>query len=235
MSLLREAQQLGHSISASQELSGELVIGATVSLAPTVIPELLARLANAHSRLRVRVVVRGANELLSMLELGGLELLVSYAISTPLLRLKSETLFHSQFGVIAYQDCFAVDRRTLSPSTLVGLPCAILDNFVSRQRLFDYLSSVEGGVDIDVHYPVGTLALCIELVRRKLAVAIIPLFPPLIRNLPPEVRWFELEPTPFPLSATVSWLAKISLSPSAQALLDEVAKLGQVTKWAALP
>lgn len=233
LSLLHDAQQLGHAIRPEQDLTGELAIGATVSLAPTLLPDVLERLARKHPRLKVRVVIRSADELLSMLQRGSIEVLFSYATSTPLQRLEMVPLFPSRFGVLTRADAGSAEpagTTTMSVDSLIGTPLVILDNPISRQRLFEYLASA-GGIEVDIRYRVGALALCVELVRRGLATALVPLFPAFLLELPNDIRWFDLDPAPTPLMATCSWTPDVTLSPAAAALVAEVGAVNAESGW----
>lgn len=230
IALLHDAARLAHTTNERQALSGELVVGATISLASSALPVLIRRLGAAHPQLKVRVIVRGADELMSILELGGLELLFSYATSTPLQRVNTELLFDARFGVIAPRARFTPHDGVLPAKSLAASPLAILDNPLSRQRLFDYLESA-GIHDVDVRYRVGSLPLCIELVRSGLASAVVPLFPSMNRELPSDIACFDLDPPPMPIAATVAWHEGVPLSPAAEAAIAELRQIRQSDGW----
>ena len=230
ISLLRDAENIGHEIANTQDLSGELLIGATVSLAGTVVPHLLERLAKTHPRLRLRIVVRGVDELIEMLNVGGIELLLSYATSTPVQKLASEALFGTKLGVIAAKTVSLGEGPDVSVNQLAGRSVVILDNAVNRQNLFDYLRRV-AAPEIDVKYRVGTLPLCIEIVQRGLALGIVPVFPLMKDQLPESIACYDLNPAPSFYRASISWRPDVSLSFQAKVAIEELRKLCLEQVW----
>ncbi|QGZ67028.1 LysR family transcriptional regulator [Paraburkholderia acidisoli] len=215
-SLLNDARRLARTVKASDDLQGELTVGATASLASTAVPVFIEQLAKQHPRLSVRVIVRGADELLSLLEVGGVELLFSYVSSTAARKLETIRLFSARLGVMAPRGRYKATSGRLNARKLIGQPIAVLDNAVSLQRLFAYLEEAKAA-DIAIRYRVGALPICTELVRRGVATAIVPILPALLNQLPADIECFELEPPSLPNVATVTWPAGTSLSPAADA------------------
>ncbi|WP_321896903.1 LysR family transcriptional regulator [Burkholderia cepacia] len=230
MALLHNAEQLAHTASGRTDLTGELVIGATMSLASSVVSVLMNRLAQAHPRLRIRVIVRGAEELASLLELGGTELLISYAATTAGQRVQTEPLFEARFGVIAQRGSFVEHSGAIPASALADKPLVILDNPLSRQRVFDYLGEA-GAADVDVRFRVGSMALCVGLVRTGLARGLVPVFPVMSAEMTDDVECIHLTPPPMPITATVAWNQGVTLSPAAQAAVEELRALRDNNAW----
>lgn len=229
LSLLRDAESIRHGISNSQDLTAELAIGATVSLAFTVVPRLLQQLAVSHPRLRVQVVVKSAEELISMLDMGAIDLLLSYASSTPLRKLTCETLFETQFGLVAKKSDM-IDGNPFDIRLLGNRPLAILDNAISRQKLLDYVQQANAS-EINIRYRVGTLPLCLDIIQRGLAWGIVPVYALMKEELPNGIGCFDLLPSPPVMPATVSWQADVSLSFVAQLAIKTLRNLRFEENW----
>jgi DNA-binding transcriptional LysR family regulator len=230
LSLLRDAESIGYGLGAGEDLDGELVIGATVSLASTVVPRLLIALAAGHPRLKVRVVMRSAEELIDLMEVGGIELLFSYAQPTPLRQLGCETLFETRFGLITAKSAPISAGSSFEIRSLGSRPVAILDNAISRQKLFDYLEQT-GSTDAYIRYRVGTLPLCLEIVRHRLAWGIVPVFSLMKQDLPDDLECHVLSPAPPILPATVSWQPNVSLSLAAKVAIETTRALRVEQQW----
>lgn len=213
-SLLNDASRLTRTVKSRDDLQGELTIGATASLASTVVPVLMEQLARKHPNLSVRVIVRSSDELLSLLEMGGVELLFSYLTSTPLHRLEAIRLFSVRLGAIARRGLHRASNGKLAAQALIGKPVAVLDNALNLRNLLAYIEEAKAN-DISIRYRLGALPVCVEVAKRGIATAIVPVFPAMLADLPPEVECFELDPPSPRAVATVTWPSEVSLSPAA--------------------
>ncbi len=230
LSVLRDAENIVQEVASTNDLVGELVIGATVSLTTTVMPRLLEQLAADHPRLKVRIVVKSATELITMLEVGGIELLLSYITPKSLQNLAGEPLFETQFGLVARRDQILSTESEIKAQSLAGKPIAILDNPISRDKLFDYLEQAQA-TEININYRVGTLPLCLDIVRRGLAMAIVPIFSLMKEELSSDLVSYNLEPRPSMLQASVSWASDVSLSFAAKAAIENLRRLRFEQNW----
>lgn len=78
-SILRAATEIQHSASApSGELSGPVTVGCYLTLAPTVLPKVLAGFGELHERVQVNMVEGSQNELLESLAAGDIDVAVVY-------------------------------------------------------------------------------------------------------------------------------------------------------------
>lgn len=228
LSLTRDAERLAQ-VTSGGAVQGELVIGATMSLASTIVPELIARLAARHPGLRLRVIVQSVSELIAHLQAGRIELLVSYAASSPLLPLETEDLFPARFEAVAATGLLGM-AEVLPVRALLGRPLAILDNPASQEQLFRYLAQVEA-TGVDVRYRLGTLALCFDVAQLGAAVALVPLSPALRRTMPSGLEARRLSPEPPAMRATVSWPRELTLSAGGEVALAEILALRAERGW----
>src|SRR5213078_466318 len=110
---------------SDRRLTGELVIGCFSSLAPTVLPRLLARYAAEHPEVRTSIVVETADVLDERLRAGHLDLIISY---NPHLdpTLAFEQLFDTRMHLILPADHRLAGNASVSVRELVDEPLVLM-------------------------------------------------------------------------------------------------------------
>ena len=164
-------------VSMSQEVVGELRIGAFSSVARVVLPDALADLQTRHARLWVRVVVNEPEDLLPALM--GRELDLVVVESWPKVQRQLPTGVVSTFLYRDREDVALPASHPLAQRDSVNLPeiAALPWTTWHRDGIYDSwirLTLREHGVEPDIRFEVPDFGAQLEFVARGLAAAFVP-------------------------------------------------------------
>ncbi|ADJ48957.1 LysR family transcriptional regulator [Amycolatopsis mediterranei S699] len=230
LSLLRSAGNL-HRRTTRQALGGVLNIGAAATLAPVAFPGAIDRLAGEHPGLRIRVAVRPADELVTLLHDGSLELIANYSAHRDR-SLDTLTLFETTLSVILAAGHRLAERDQIAAAELAEEPVILIDNPQNREVMMHYLAA--NGISPDIRYRVDSVELCRALVARNVGISFTAVLPQ--HRLSHESRTLVSRPlTPRPISvrASLAWPRDRALSDAAQAFIDAARREATITAHSA--
>lgn len=155
-------------------LAGEIRIGCFVTLAPFVLPSLLAEFANAYPGISVSFIEANQLELLERLRAGQCELAMSYAYGLGE-EFESEVLAELPPRVVVAADDPLARRRSVSLKELADAPMVLLDLPHTR----DYFLSLFRSVHIEprIAHRAHTYEMARGLVARGLGFTILNAIP----------------------------------------------------------
>jgi DNA-binding transcriptional LysR family regulator len=118
------------------DLTGQLRIAA-IPTALTMLPALTAPFAAHHPHVRLRLLSRTSNEVLSMLENLEADAGVTYLDSEPLGRVLSVPLYREQYRLVCHAGHPFATRTRVGWGELAGVPLALLTPDMQNRRIID--------------------------------------------------------------------------------------------------
>lgn len=217
--LLRDADELElNAASGGTELSGRLAIGCYVTVAPTILPALLAGFSERHPKVRLDFVEGTQDEVQERLFAGELDLAVVYDMD---LRrgLSARELYRVPAYALLPQGHRFKDSPAVTLTDLAAEPMILLDAPPSSSHtmsLFD-----RAGVVPNIRYRTADFELTRSLVGRNMGYTILvqrPVVDASYEGLPLMAK--PITPAVPPVGVKIVWPSAVRLTDRAQAMVD---------------
>ena len=170
-SLLGASEDLQHSLQTEgAELSGQVRIGSYVSLAPTLLVEVMSTFHAAHPRVDLDFVAGPQDEICSQVLTGRLDLAITYDLALPP-GLRVKTLNEARPLVVLPADHPLADREVIDLQDVAEEPMIVLDISPSREntaRIFR-----DAGLQPHVAFRTSDFEVTRSLVAKGLGYAIL--------------------------------------------------------------
>lgn len=132
--ILASVADFGRSAGDNGEITGNVIVGCFPSLGPRLFPELLAAFMRQHPRAKIQFVEAGHDELMEMLEVGSVDLVLTYRLGLPV-GLIEQVVEVNQLGVMTAADHpVSQGRDTISLRELADEPFIMLDSNISAEH-----------------------------------------------------------------------------------------------------
>jgi DNA-binding transcriptional LysR family regulator len=225
--VLRSVDNVVHGVSEVEALRrGHVTVGATPSLASTLLPSALARFHRNYPGVSTTIVERDSVDLLEELESAALDLaLVIMPVPRP--TLDSVVLAIEQLVVVVAQDHPLAKRTRISISDLDGVPMIMFrEGYDLRSATFDAFT--RAGISVTVALDGAEMGSVLSLVAANLGAAIVP---SIVATDDRSVKVLHLRsPT---LERTISLVRPLHHTPSraAEALSKEITTFLSENRW----
>ena len=170
-SLLGRSEDLQHSLQAEgAELSGQVRIGSYVSLAPTLLVEIMAAFHEAHPRVDLDFVAGSQDEICAQVLQGRLDLAVTYDLALPP-GLQVTSLNAARPLLVLPADHRLADQEQVRLAEVIEEPMIVLDISPSREntaRIFR-----DAGLQPHVAFRTSDFEVTRSLVAKGLGYAIL--------------------------------------------------------------
>lgn len=217
--LLRQASELRLSIGEhGGEPVGPVAVGVYSTLAPTVVPELWARLAERHPGVELSITEGTTDELVARLATGELDVVIAYEVALPT-ELEVRPLYEAQPRVVLSAEHRLADRDAVDVRELAEEPLILLDLPPSAANTLELLR--RRGVRPHVAHRSTNIELVRSLVGRGFGYAV--QFQRTAVRTSAEGRALVTVPiTPEPRAepVVVAWPQRLPLSSRATAVVD---------------
>lgn len=217
--LVAEANELERELRTTDgELAGPITIGYYPTLAPMILPVLLAEFGEKHPRVSLEIVETTQDLMVGKLESGEIDLAFVYETLVPGSPKRAQLFAQPAHVVLAADDPFA-SRETVRLEDLVERDMILLDSPPSSQHTLSMFS--ERGLKPRIRHRTTSYEMVRTLVGRGLGYGV------LVQRLNNSASYEgyplvvkEIEPAVEPVSVEVIWPSGISLPPRVNALLE---------------
>jgi len=191
------------SIAHASRLSGVLSIGCFGSLAPTVLPKLIARFNADHPDVRIEIEVESTDVLIERLLSGRLDLAISYRLHTDP-RLDGRELYETRMHAVLPIDHPLARLSVIDAHDLADEPMVMMVTPPSEEDVAEYYASL--GIVPNVKYRVSHFELGRSLVAAGLGYGLYiqrPRHDLTYDGVPLATR--PLNPPPLPEQVRIAW------------------------------
>lgn len=132
--ILAAVADFGRSAQDDGEVSGKVTVGCFPSLGPTMLPGLMEKFMARNPQAEIQFVEANHDELMEMLEVGSLDLVLTYRLGLPA-GLIEKVVDVCRVGVlVAVDHPLAMNRNSIQLEELAEEPFIMLDTPVSREH-----------------------------------------------------------------------------------------------------
>ncbi|HWI30074.1 MAG TPA: LysR family transcriptional regulator [Microbacterium sp.] len=223
--MLDDAEELSAAVGrAAGTLIGPVRVGAVDTLAPVVLPRLIALMRERHPA--VRVVFRTGDQptLADALASAELDLLITFDIDVPP-ELRRRPMFSTQASLVVSSDHPLAARESVSLEEVADEPMVLLDIYASRVHTMELMSS--RSITPRIAYRTDSYELCRSLVGRGLGYTL------LMRRFIDAQTWdgrtvsfVPISPAPRRVDILAAWVDGTH-PPRLAALIEAAAAVGQ--------
>ncbi|MEJ1090862.1 LysR family transcriptional regulator [Microbacterium istanbulense] len=217
--LLVEADEIVRDLrSAEGELAGPITIGCYPTLAPTVLPPLLAEFGAAHPRVQLQIIEATHDELDGRLSAGAVDVAFVYDTLVPG-NPRRERLFELPAHVLLAADDPFAGHETLALEQLADRDLILLDAPPSSQHTLSLFTAL--GLTPRIRHRTASYEAVRTLVGRGLGYGILvqrPANPATYEGYP--VLMKEISPPVPPVGIEVIWPTSPPPTPRTRALID---------------
>ncbi|OMH37185.1 LysR family transcriptional regulator [Tersicoccus sp. Bi-70] len=217
--LLRRASELRLSIGEHGGVPvGPVAVGCYSTLAPTVVPELWARLAERHPGVELSVTEGTTDELVARLAVGELDVVIAYEVALPT-ELEVRPLYKARPRVVLSAEHRLADRDAVDVRDLADEPLILLDLPPSGANTLELLR--RRGVRPQVAHRTTNIELVRSLVGRGLGYGV-QFQRTAVQTSAEGRRLVTLPITPEPRAepVVVAWPHRLALTSRAQAVVE---------------
>lgn len=217
--LIAEANELQRELTTTDgELAGPVTIGCYPTLAPVILPVLLAEFGDQHPRVSLEIVETTQDRLAGRLESGEIDVAFVYETLIPGTPNHARLFSQPAHVVLAADDPFA-DRETVRLEDLVERDMILLDSPPSSQHTLSMFH--DRGLQPKVRHRTTSYEVVRTLVGRGLGYGVLV---QRLRN-PASYEGYplvtkEIEPAVEPVGVDVIWPAGVTLPSRVEALIE---------------
>lgn len=132
--ILSSVSDFGKSARDDCEVSGNVTIGCFPSLGPTMLPNLMEKFMIAHPQARVHFIEANHKELLEMLDVGSVDLLLTYRMGLPVGLIEQVVEVRRAGVLIGADHPLAQGRDSISLAELANEPYIMLESSVTAEH-----------------------------------------------------------------------------------------------------
>lgn len=132
--ILASVSDFGKSARNSDQVSGNITIGCFPSLGPAMLPNLMDKFMKANPEARIHFIEASHNELLEMLEMGSIDLLLTYRMGLPVGLIEQVVEVRRTGVLIGAEHPLAQGRDSIRLAELANEPFIMLDSTVSAEH-----------------------------------------------------------------------------------------------------
>ncbi|OYN97728.1 LysR family transcriptional regulator [Enemella evansiae] len=217
--LLAEANDLERELKTSDgELVGPITIGCYPTLAPLILPVLLAEFGERHPRVGLEIVETTQDRLAGRLESGEIDLAFVYETLIPGTPNHARLFAQPAHVVLAADDPFA-DRPAVRLEDLVERDMILLDSPPSSQHTLSLFH--DRGLRPRIRHRVASYEVVRTLVARGLGYGVLvqrPHNPASYEGYPLVLK--EIEPAVAPVAVEIIWPAEVPVNARVRALIE---------------
>ncbi|MFE7629526.1 LysR substrate-binding domain-containing protein [Kocuria sp. NPDC057446] len=218
-SLLHEAEDLElRAQDSGDNLHGPLMLGSYLTLAPTVLAELLAAYTEEHPDVDLDFFSGSQTAVLERLTRGELDLAVVYDVALPA-GISTHRLYSAVPHVVLPADHSLAAAECLPLERLAGEPFILLDLPPSRENTMALFAAA--GVTPHVRFRTTDYEITRSLVGRGLGYSV------LVQHPEGDLTWGgrslvlrRIDPTPRPVDVCLAWDSGVRPSRRAEAMLE---------------
>lgn len=223
--MLVDAEELSATVGSSTALfAGPVRIGAATTLAPVILPRLIALAEERLPAVRVDEFTGEPPDLFAMLDAGRLDLVVSFDIGVPP-EYARESFASTEACIVVSADHPLAQRTSARLEEVADEPMIMLDSILTTVHTLELMSS--RAITPRIARRTNSYELCRSMVGRGLGYTLL-----LRRSIPSitwdggEVRFIAVEPPPRTVDVLLLWPARPP-STRVSALARLVAEVGE--------
>ncbi|GAA1873323.1 LysR family transcriptional regulator [Brevibacterium marinum] len=225
--LINEANDLERDLKTTDgELAGPITIGCYPTLAPMILPVLLAEFGEQHPRVSLEIVETTQDKLAGKLESGEIDVAFVYETLIPGAPNHAQLFAQPAHVILAADDPF-VSRETVRLEDLVDRDMILLDSPPSSQHTLGMFH--DRGLQPTIRHATTSYEVVRTLVGRGLGYGV------LVQRLKNTASYEgyplvvkEIEPAVEPVGVEMIWSSSARVAPRVQAIIN----FAETTRWA---